>query len=89
MEQRYRRGGGVEAAPMEGETLLYHSSTRKFCRLNATAAFLWERLAEPMTVEQLAAELCTAFDGVEIDRARQDAQGAVDELQALSIIERA
>ena len=85
MSITYRRGDGVEAAPMEGETLLYHKDTKKFCRLNSTAAYVWECLEQPRTVDDLAAAICEEFDGVERDVARQDAQAAVDELVELSI----
>ena len=71
---------------MEGETLLYHKDTKKFCRLNATAAFLWQCLEQPRSVEELAAALCEEFDGVEHDRARRDVRAALDELVELSVV---
>lgn len=71
---------------MEGETLLYNTETRKFCRLNETAAFLWERLAEPRSLEQLASDLCAEFAGVELQQARRDVQGALEELVGLSVV---
>ncbi len=86
MSVRYRRGEGVEEAPMEGETLLYHKDTKKFCRLNSTAAYVWECLEQPRSVDDLATAICETFEGVERDRARQDAQAAVDELVELSIL---
>jgi len=83
----YRRAPSVEAAPMEGETLLYHPDTKKFCRLNETAAFLWERLAEPRSLEELAVEVRDAFDGVDLEQAREDVRNAVEELAGISIVE--
>ncbi len=71
---------------MEGETLLYNTETKKFCRLNPTAAFLWERLLEPRSLEQLAADVCAEFSGVEMEQARTDVQGALEELVGLSIV---
>ncbi len=71
---------------MEGETLLYHKDTKKFCRLNSTAAYVWECLEQPRSVDDLATAICETFEGVERDRARQDAQAAVDELVELSIL---
>jgi len=89
LSEVYRRAAGVEAAPMEGETLLYHPSTKKFCRLNETAAFLWDRLAEPRSLEELAGDLCAEFAGVELDQARKDVRVAVEELVGVSIVEQA
>lgn len=89
MSKVYRRVPGVEAAPMEGETLLYHPDTKKFCRLNETAAFLWERLEQPQSVDQLAADVSAGWDGVGLEQARVDVQGAIAELVGLSIVEQA
>ena len=72
---------------MEGETLLYHPDTKKFCRLNETAAFLWERLAEPRSLEDLAKDMCAAYEGVDLEQARKDARNAVEVLADLLIIE--
>jgi hypothetical protein len=82
----YRRGTSVEEAPMEGEALLYHKDTKKFCRLNATAAFLWQCLEQPRSVEDLVAAVCDEFEGVERDRARHDVQAAVDEMVHFSVV---
>ncbi len=86
MTDMYQRGTSVEEAPMEGETLLYHKETKKFCRLNATAAFLWQCLEQPRSVEDLVAAVCYEFEGVEPDRARHDVLAAVDEMVELSVV---
>jgi hypothetical protein len=71
---------------MEGETLLYHKDTKKFCRLNGTAALMWECLEQARSVDALARDICDAYDGVEMDRARSDVQAVIDELLGLAII---
>lgn len=58
----YRRNPAIEAAPMQGESILFDPSTNKFCLLNGTAAAIWERLATPATVADLTAELRRSFD---------------------------
>lgn len=89
MSNTYRRGQGVEEAPMEGETLLYHAGEKKFCQLNETAAFLWSRLDQPRSVDEIARDMCESYEGVEFDQARADVQATVDELIRLSILEQA
>lgn len=82
----YQRAQGIEQAPMEGETLLYHKDSRKFCRLNGTAAFMWECLEQARSVDELARDICDAYDGVEMDRAQSDVRAVIDELLGLAII---
>ena len=65
---------------------MYHKDTKKFCRLNSTAAYVWECLEQPRTVDDLAAAICEEFDGVERDLARQHAQATVDELLELAVL---
>jgi len=72
---------------MEGETLLYHTGNKQFCQLNETAAFLWSRLDQPRSVDDIARDLCAAYDGVDFDQAKADVQATVDELLCLSILE--
>jgi len=83
----YKRGQGVEEAPMQGETLLYHKGSKTFCQLNETAAFLWSSLEQPSSVDDVARSVCDAFDGVEFEQARADVQAAVDELVGLAVLE--
>ncbi|MEM6332782.1 MAG: PqqD family protein [Planctomycetota bacterium] len=55
----------------DDETVLLHRRTGESFRLNATAAVVWHRLAEPGTVGNVTAALTEAFD-VDDDRARDD-----------------
>ena len=87
MATAYRRNAAVETAPMEGETLLYHSSTKTYCKLNGTAAFLWDALAEPQTIEELAGGICDSYDSVDQEHAVADVEAAISELLELSFVE--
>lgn len=71
---------------MQGETILYHADTNRFCTLNGTAAFLWARLERDQTVEELAAALCERYDGVEAPTARRDVQAALQEFSAQQLV---
>ncbi|MEO8635453.1 MAG: HPr-rel-A system PqqD family peptide chaperone [Gemmatimonadales bacterium] len=86
MTMVYRRNASIEASPMQGESLLFDPSTNRFCLLNGTAALVWDRLAQPATVEQLAAELCLRFDVPEPARVEQDVRAALERFTELALI---
>ena len=81
----YRRVADVEAAPMQGETVIFNPATNQFCVLNETAAFLWQLLEEPRTEEQLRDDLRGAFDGVDATAAERDVREALEQFAALGI----
>ena len=87
MSERFRRKPAVEAAPMQEETILYDPGSKRFCLLNATAAFLWDRLAEPVTADQLREALCGRFPGVDRAVAEQDVHKALQEFRTLAVVE--
>lgn len=87
MSTRYRRDPTVETAPLQRETILYHPGPNRFCLLNATAACLWEALAEPRTEADLSAALCARFAGVDKATAERDVRAALEELRSLAVIE--
>lgn len=72
---------------MQQETILYDPSGNRFCLLNTTAAFLWERLTTPATIEELSDALCAHFHGVDKAAAERDVKKALDEFQALAVVE--
>jgi hypothetical protein len=77
----------VEVAPMQDETILFHPSKKQFCLLNPTAAFVWECLEEPITADELADQVVGRFADVDGDRAKQDMQGALQQLRDLEFVE--
>ena len=83
---QFQRNPAIEAAPMQDETILFDPATNKFCMLNGTAAFLWERLAAPCTAEQLASAVCGSFAGVSEEAATRDVRGALDQFSELSFV---
>jgi len=87
MEVTYRRSQGIESSAMKSESLLFDPETNKFCLLNETATFLWERLETPATVAELAEGLCGAFDGVESAEARRHVEELLQRLRGLALIE--
>ena len=77
----------IEAAPMLAETILYSPAARQFCVLNPTAAFLWERLAEPASSQSLATALRGAFATDAAADIEADVQGTLQQFQSLEMIQ--
>jgi Coenzyme PQQ synthesis protein D (PqqD) len=62
----------VIEGPLPEETVLLRVDNGRTVRLNATAAWLWDQLESPLSVEQLGERLGEEF-GLEADRAKADA----------------
>ena len=86
MSTAYRRNPSIEASPMQGEALLFDPATNRFCLLNGTAAFVWDRLEQPATVEQLAAQVSQHFEGPEPARIEQDVRAALQRFTELALV---
>ena len=84
---RYVHKPGVEAAAMQDQTVLYDLTSKRFCVLNDTAAFLWSQLAEGRTADELCGSLVAAFDGVDEGTARGDVEAALAELMTLDLVQ--
>ena len=67
MEQsaNYTVSTDVLTAHLEDEAVLLHMDTKRYYRLNATAAAIWRGLEQGRTRAQLLEELCHRFDVTE------------------------
>ena len=86
MSFRYRRNPAIEAAPLQQDMILYEPAGNRFLLLNGTAAFLWDRLAQPATADQLSDEVCRHYEGVDKNAALEDVHRALAELQELAAV---
>lgn len=82
----FRRNPSIEASPMPGEALLFNPATNRFCLLNGTAAFVWDRLEQPATAEHLAAELSRHFATPGDAQVEQDVRAALAQFTELSLV---
>ena len=84
--QQYVRAAGVETAPMKDEMVLFNSANNAFCVLNPTAAFIWERLANPQSVEALCLALAASYANVPDGAVEDDVSKTLQELQNASCV---
>jgi hypothetical protein len=73
------RASGWIAETLGGDLVMLDPSRDCYLRLNRTGALLWQALAEPATVRELADAL-TQAEGIPADRAGQDALAFVNHL---------
>jgi hypothetical protein len=83
---KYQRSSTIECAPMRDEMILYDPTTVRFCALNPTAAFLWERLEAPRSTGELLSDLTDAYRVDDPATAEQEVQSLLTELVGLSFV---
>ena len=76
----YARSGQVEASAVGDRVVLYHRTSRSALVLNPTGSHLWERLATPAALPDLAGALREKFPSLSADDARKDVAAFLDEL---------
>jgi hypothetical protein len=82
----YKRRDGIEYAEMDQEVLLYDPGNVKFCALNPTAGFVWERLATSRSFEALLSDLTGAYAVPAPESAEQDLRAILRELAEMSFV---
>ena len=81
MEPRYIRTQEVLATQLsEAETVMLDTDRGAYYGVRGSARILWDRLAEPATIDELANQLLRHYSGLDRERARVDAQAFVDDL---------
>jgi hypothetical protein len=88
MSARFQQNAVVEAAPLEDEIILLEPESSQFCTLNRTAAAIWTLVAEPATVEEIAAGVCNQFEGATEADVRRDVEEALQQMVAQQFVTR-
>lgn len=84
---RLRQSPKSEMVSLNEEAMLFDPENSQFFHLNITASFLWNQLAEPRTIEQLASDVCNSFDGVGVsETVLHDVQETLRQLLAHGLI---
>ncbi len=86
MSTAYRRNPAIEAAPLQGESILFNPASNRFCLLNGTAAFVWERLVKPATAEEIAADICRQFAAPTLEQVQADVRAALEKFAELELV---
>lgn len=73
------RADGIISEPVLGDTVILDLAADRYSRLNASAGVVWEALAEPGRVSDLAGALSARF-GLSPERALADATTLVRNL---------
>jgi len=87
MSQKFRRNPKIESAPLSSDAILLDPDRPQFFLLNETSASFWAYLAVDSTPEELAAQICRDFDGVEPTEAREDAEKILKEMLMQGLVE--
>lgn len=87
MAQCYQRNPAAETAPLGAGLVVLEPNARKFCALNVTSTFVWSRLKEPASPEQLAKEISEHFQDISETDALRDVQAIIEEMSTLGIIQ--
>jgi len=67
---------------------LFDPPSSKFLVLNGTGSYLWERLSEPQSADDLARAVCGRFSGVQWATALQDVNQILEELVSHDLVVR-
>jgi hypothetical protein len=83
----YRVPAQVLVAHLEGEAVILHMDTKRYYRLNDTAAVIWKALERGESIPGIVAALRKEFD-VAGDVATHEAERVVAELVELGLLTR-
>lgn len=81
----FKRVPSVEVAPLKDESVLFNPNTNRFCLLNKTMAFIWEKLDSGASAEEISAALAGSFSGISPAEAREDVAQALAQLVDLGL----
>ena len=85
-KQLLQQNAVVETAPLQDDSILFHSGLNRFCILNRTSSFIWKKMQAPVTAEQIAADLTATFADLSADDALRDVHAAIDKLRELDLV---
>src|SRR5574341_2524805 len=84
MSTTFVAAGGLETAPIQDGSVLYHPKSGRYVLLNRTAAFLLTQLSTPRTEDELVRLLGTAFPG--IDSVGPDVSDALEAFSGMELV---
>jgi hypothetical protein len=80
------RNPKAETASMNDEAMVFDPEKNQFFQLNPTAAFLWDQLVEPRTVERLTEQVSQHFEDASTFDVARDIDRLVEQMLAHQLI---
>ena len=87
MSAAYKPSGEVLASHLDEETVLLHLGSKRYYRLNATAAAIWRVLERQPSTEHALSDRLTAEFEVAFEEAESAVRTQLEELAARELIE--
>ena len=81
-----RQNPEIEASELNGELLLFNGATNKFFVMNSTAAFVWEKIKQPVSEQELASALCQHFNGTTSEETLADVKETLRNMRELGLV---
>jgi hypothetical protein len=88
LHPRFQRSAQVEIAPLDDELILFDPPSNVFLIMNAAGSFLWGRLSEPQTADDLARAVCGHFSGIELANAVHDVNDILEQMLSHKLVTR-
>lgn len=82
----YARSPDASVSPVGDRVVLYHRVSRTALVLNPTGSWMWGRLAEPRTPDDLVSDLQARYPGLTEADARRDVSRFLAELQQHAMV---
>ncbi|KKL57578.1 hypothetical protein LCGC14_2234020 [marine sediment metagenome] len=79
---------GVVSAPLDDEIALLNFSSKMYFTLNATGAYIWSRVQEPRSTEEIATAVSEEFN-IDFNEAMADVQELLSALHESGLVRRA
>ena len=85
MKSRVQRRPDLISVPVGDEIVMLDSDRDKYVNLNDVGAEIWERLATPVTVEEICTDLGRRFDGP-LEQIATDVLAFIADLERRAIV---
>lgn len=76
----------IATSPVDEDLMMFSQERNRYFALKGPARAIWERIAQPVVVEQLCEELTADFVDVDIDECQRDVIAFLIELQDEGLI---
>ena len=76
----------IATSPVDEDLMMFSQEQNSYFALQGPARAIWERIEQPIVVEQLCEELTAEFDDVDIDECQRDVIAFLSELQDEGLI---